>query len=342
MQGKGMINIKQLGQLAVKPLGFGAMGCSEFYGKINKSEVIKTICRFIDLSGVSAMIDTADCYGLGDNEILIGQILKSYRREDIVLASKCGILRDPDDHSFQGVSNKPEYIHSACSASLKRLKTDYIDLYYLHRLDPEVEIEESLDALKELVQLGYIRYIGLSEVNGAIIKRAYDHLKKTNDTHLLSAIQSEYSIWSRDVERNHVLELCNQLGIGLVAYSPLGRGFLTGKIQTTSQLDLNDYRKTLPRFQQETLNKNNQILESLTPIAKKHHISLSQLALAWLIQKPSVVPIPGTKQLHYLEENMKSLDVTLDQESIQLIDTLSGFNGLRYQKEIIDSMDLIE
>jgi len=295
--------------LKVSPIGLGCMGMSEFYGAGNEEESIRTIHRALD-RGVN-FIDTADMYGTGHNETLMGRALKG-RRSQAVLATKFGILRGKDG-SFQGVDGKPAYVKSACDASLKRLGVDEIDLYYQHRVDPGTPIEDTVGAMAELVKAGKVRYIGLSEAAPQTIRRA-------QDVHPISALQTEYSLWTRDVE-GEILSTCRELGIGFVPYSPLGRGFLTGRIKTLADLEENDYRRSSPRFEGENLQKNLVIIRKLEEIAADKGCSLAQLALAWLLARgEDIVPIAGTKHAEYVEENLKALAVDLSEEDMARID----------------------
>ncbi|MDA0910842.1 MAG: aldo/keto reductase [Proteobacteria bacterium] len=319
-----------LGQLKTASLGFGAMGCSEFYGDIDTIEAMKTIERYLELAGKYGMIDTADAYGFGENERLVGNVIKNYKRDDIVLATKCGVIRDKNDLTKRGVDTSGSYIKQACYKSLERLGVDYIDLYYLHRLDEVTPIEESVAALRELAKEGVIKHIGLSEANVITIERAYQFLQKSNDQYLLAAIQTEYSLWSRGIEDDGVLALCKNLNIGLVAYSPLGRGFLTGKIHSNDDLDAGDFRKDLPRFSPQNLEKNKAILEKMTAVASRLKCTLPQLALAWLLKQSNVVPIPGTKHEKYLLENMQAMDIALFGEDLLALNNLPQAYGYRY------------
>lgn len=305
---------RQLGKngLTVSAIGLGCMGMSEFYGEGDERESIATIHRALDL-GVT-LLDTADMYGSGANERLVGKAIAD-RRHEVILATKFGILRG-EDSSFRGVNGNPDYVHQACDASLQRLEVDYIDLYYLHRVDPNVPIEETVGAMAELVEQGKVRYIGLSEASAATIRRAHA-------IHPISALQTEYSLWSRDPE-DEILPTVRELGIGFVPYSPLGRGFLSGSITNLDDLAPDDYRRHSPRFQGENFNKNLQVVERVQDIAAEKSVTPTQLALAWLLaQGDDIVPIPGTKRRAYLEENTAATEIALTKEDIDRIDEVA-------------------
>lgn len=302
---------RTLGQgLEVSAEGLGCMGMSDFYGVRDEEAAINTIHHALD-RGID-FLDTADMYGPFTNEILVGRAIKS-RREKVVVATKFGNERD-ETGKFIGINGSPEYVRKACDASLKRLGVEYIDLYYQHRVDKKVPIEDTWGAMKGLVESGKVRHLGISEASPATIRKA-------NEVHPITAVQTEWSLWTRDVEDNGVLATVRELGIGFVAYSPLGRGFLTGEIRSIDDLDPGDARRTHPRFQGENFVKNLELVERVKEIAMKKGITSSQLALAWVLAQGSdVVPIPGTKKIKYLDENIDALDVVLSPDDLQLID----------------------
>jgi aryl-alcohol dehydrogenase-like predicted oxidoreductase len=295
--------------LEVSELGLGCMGMSEFYGTTDEDEAIATIHRALEL-GVD-FLDTADMYGPFTNERLVGRAIAG-RREEVVLATKFGNERR-EDGSRVGINGKPEYVHSACEASLQRLGVDVIDLYYQHRVDTSVPIEETVGAMAELVAQGKVRYLGLSEAAPETIRRAHS-------VHPISALQTEYSLWSRDPE-SEILPTVRELGIGFVPYSPLGRGFLTGRLHSLDDLEENDFRRFGPRFQGENFQRNLELVRRVEDIAEQKGVTPGQLALAWVLhQGEDVAPIPGTKRRTYLEENVAAVDVQLGDEDLRRLD----------------------
>ena len=295
--------------LEVSALGLGCMGMSEFYGTADEDEALRTIHRAIELGVV--FLDTADMYGPFTNERLVGRAIAD-RRDEVVLATKFGNERT-EDGGFVGINGKPEYVHKACDASLRRLGVDHIDLYYQHRVDKSVPIEETVGAMKELVDDGKVSHLGLSEASPETIRRAHA-------VHPIAALQTEYSLWTRDPE-DEVLPTVRELGIGFVAYSPLGRGFLSGAITTPDDLAENDFRRHNPRFQGENFDRNLQLVDRVREIAGEKDVEPGQLALAWLLHRgDDIVPIPGTKRVRYLEENAAAADVELTEDDLARID----------------------
>jgi aryl-alcohol dehydrogenase-like predicted oxidoreductase len=329
------MKLKPLGSqgLTASQIGLGCMGMSEFYGEQNDEESIKTIHKAFDL-GVT-FYDTANMYGPFTNEILVGKAIKPFRGK-ITLATKFGIVRDPSNPKARGVNGKPDYVKNCCEASLKRLNVEVIDLYYLHRRDPDTPIEETIGAMADLVNEGKVRGIGVSEVNS-------ETLRKAHATFPLSALQSEYSLWSREPE-NDIIPACKELGIAFVAYSPLGRGFLTGQIKSFEDLEEGDFRRSSPRFQGENFNKNLELVKKIEAIAKEKSCTPSQLALAWVMaQEDFIIPIPGTKRVKYLEENVKSVDIELSQHDLKQIEDVFPKNaaaGQRYPEAGMKSVNL--
>src|SRR3954464_3504041 len=306
---------RNLGSLTVSALGLGCMGMSEFYGTGDQQEAERTIHRALDL-GVT-FLDTADMYGPFTNERLVGQAIAG-RRDEVVLATKFGSQRG-EDGSFLGINGNPEYVRTACDASLQRLGVDVIDLYYQHRVDTNVPIEDTWGALKELVAAGKIRHAGISEA-------APDTIRRADAVQPVTAVQTEYSLWTRDPEDDGVLATCAELGIGFVAYSPIGRGFLSGQIRSIDDLDPDDFRRRNPRFQGEAFVKNLELVDRVREIAEGKGVTATQLALAWVMAQserpghPSIVPIPGTKRVSYLEENAAAADVELTEADLQALD----------------------
>ncbi|HET9124943.1 MAG TPA: aldo/keto reductase [Solirubrobacteraceae bacterium] len=296
--------------LEVAAEGLGCMGMSEFYGTADEGEARATIQRALEL-GID-LLDTADQYGIGDNERLVGEAIAG-RRDEVVLATKFGIVRDPENPGSRSINGRPEYVHRACDASLRRLGLEHIDLYYQHRVDPDVPIEETVGAMAELVDAGKVRFLGLSEAGPETIRRAHT-------VHPISAVQSEYSLWSRDIEAE-VRPVLTELGIGLVAYSPLGRGFLTGQITSLDSLAPDDFRRANPRFQTENLERNLELLRKVQAIADEKDCTPGQLALAWVLaQGRDVVPIPGTKRRSYLQQNAEAAEIELSAADIAALE----------------------
>ncbi|EJM47999.1 putative oxidoreductase, aryl-alcohol dehydrogenase like protein [Pseudomonas sp. GM33] len=330
------MHTRQLGKNGpqVSAIGLGCMGMTDFYTTgTDTREATATLHRALEL-GVN-LLDTADMYGPHSNEELIGKAIAG-KRDQVFLASKFGIVRDPTNPGARGVNGRPEYIRQSIDGTLKRLGVDTLDLYYQHRIDPQVAIEETVGAMAELVSAGKVRYLGLSEASVATLERAHK-------VHPINALQSEYSLWSRDQEENGCLAACRRLGVAFVPYSPLGRGFLTGALKSPDDFAADDYRRFSPRFQGENFARNLLLVQQVQALAAEKGVTAGQLALAWVLaQGDYLIPIPGTKQRKYLEENVAALQVRLNADELQALESVFAANataGLRYPEEVMKLLD---
>jgi aryl-alcohol dehydrogenase-like predicted oxidoreductase len=326
------MHTRNLGNLTVSALGLGCMGMSEFYGGRDDAESLRTIDRALELG--LTLLDTADMYGPYTNEELVGQALRGRSRDSFVLATKFGIVRGPKPED-RGLDGSPAHVKRSIDGSLKRLGVSHIDLYQYHRVDPKTPIEETLGALSDLVKAGKVRYVGLSEVSAATLRKAHQISP-------ISSVQSEYSLWTREPEVDGVLETCRELGIGFLAYSPLGRGFLTGQIKKFEDFEQDDYRRLSPRFQGDNFQRNLDLVTRITDMARARGATAPQLALAWVMNKsPQVVPIPGTKRRKYLDENLKALELRLSPAEIDELDRafpVGAASGTRYPEAMMGSL----